>query len=72
MLLRLGDGRLAVGVSVGFIFSLAGSMAAGYLYEVYGSCDLAFLMSAFFNLFSVMLLCFVKQPVALSPGRLAG
>ena len=68
----VGDfyGRLAVGAIVGFIFSLAGSMAAfgpmaaGYLYDVYGSYDLAFLMSALFNLFSVMLLCFVKKPAA--------
>jgi len=68
----VGDfyGRLAVGAIVGFIFSLAGSMAAfgpmaaGYLYDVYGSYDLAFLMSAFFNLFSVLLLCFVKKPAA--------
>ena len=76
----VGDfyGRLAVGAIVGFIFSLAGSMAAfgpmaaGYIYDVYGSYDLAFLMSASFNLFSVMLLCFVKQPAAFPPGRLAG
>ncbi len=66
----IGDfyGRLAVGAIVGFIFSLAGSMAAfgpmaaGYLYDVYGSYDLAFLMSAFFNLFGAILLCFVKKP----------
>ena len=69
----IGDfyGRLAVGAIVGFIFSLAGSMAAfgpmaaGYLYDVYGSYDLAFFMSAFCNLFGAVLLCFVKKPAAL-------
>lgn len=68
----VGDfyGRLAVGVIVGFIFSLAGSMAAfgpivaGYLHDVYGSYDIAFLLSAFLNLFGAVLLCFVKKPAA--------
>ena len=68
----VGDfyGRLAVGAIVGFIFSLAGSMAAfgpiavGYLHDVYGSYEIAFLMSALFNLLGAVLLCFIKKPAA--------
>ncbi len=68
----VGDfyGRLAVGAIVGFIFSLAGSMAAfgpiaaGYLHDVYGSYEIAFLMSALFNLLGAVLLCFMKKPAA--------
>ena len=41
-----------------------GPMAAGYLYDIYGSYDLAFLMSVFFNLLGVTVLRFMKKPAA--------
>ena len=68
----VGDfyGRLAVGAIVGFIFSVAGSMAAfgpmaaGYIYDTYGSYEIAFIMSALLNVLGAILLFFVKKPAA--------
>ena len=66
----VGDffGRVAVGSIVGFIFAVAGSTAAfgpavaGYLYDVYGNYEIAFLLSSGWNFLGVMLLFFMKRP----------
>lgn len=66
----VGDffGRVAVGAIVGFIFAAAGSTAAfgpaaaGYLYDVYGNYEMAFLLSSGLNFLGVILLFFLKRP----------
>ena len=68
----VGDfyGRLAVGAIVGFIFSVAGSMAAigpvaaGYIFDTYGSYKFAFELSAASNLLGLAMLFFLKNPRA--------
>ncbi len=68
----VGDfyGRLAVGAIVGFIFSVAGSMAAigpvaaGYIFDTYGSYKFAFELSAGSNLLGLAMLFFLKKPRA--------
>ena len=42
-----------------------GPMAAGYIYDTYGSYEIAFIMSALLNLLGAFLLFFVKKPVAI-------
>ncbi len=69
----VGDffGRVAVGAIVGFIFAVAGSTAAfgpavaGYLYDVYGNYETAFLLSAGLNFLGVLLLFGLKKPTPL-------
>ena len=66
----VGDffGRIAVGTIVGFIFTVAGSTAAfgpavaGYLYDVYGNYEMAFLLSSGLNFLGLLLLFFLKKP----------
>lgn len=67
----IGDffGRLAVGAIMGFIFSLAGSTAAfgpfmaGYVHNVTGGYNAAFLLSAALTLAALTLVPFLKKPV---------
>ncbi len=68
----VGDfyGRLAVGAIVGFIFSVAGSMAAigpvaaGYIFDTYGSYKFAFELSAGANILGLVMLFFLRKPRA--------
>ncbi len=70
----IGDffGRIAVGAIVGFIFGVAGSTAAfgpgvaGYLYDIYGNYEIAFVLSAGLNFLGVFLLFFLRKPTFLS------
>jgi MFS family permease len=66
----VGDfyGRLAVGAILGFAWAIAASAAAfgpliaGYLYDVTGSYDSAFALSAALNLIAACLVLFLKKP----------
>lgn len=73
----VGDqfGRKSAGAIVGFIFAIAGSLAAfgppfaGYLYDSFGSYSLAYWICSAFNFLALCLLVFVPRGPLPSQGK---